>query len=85
MANNVKLKTELNTLKNFNMGKTKITIEINGVVSTWESDRDDHSIDEVLNGFMGTLIAQTWLPITVLEGMRDFAQDQLECFSNELS
>ena len=81
MVNNAKLKTELNTLKNFNMCKTKIT----RVVSTWESDRDDHSIDEVLNGFMGTLIAQTWLPITVLEGMRDFAQDQLECFSNELS
>ena len=34
---------------------------------------------------MGTLIAQTWLPITVLEGMQDFAQDQLERFNHELS
>lgn len=67
------------------MCKTKITFEVDGVISTWETDRNDHSIDEVLNGFMGTLIAQTWLPITVLEGMKDFAEDQLECLDHELS
>lgn len=67
------------------MCKTKITVEVNGTVATWETGRDDHSIDEVLNGFMGTLVAQTWLPITVLEGMRDFAEEQLECLNHELS
>jgi hypothetical protein len=67
------------------MCKTKITVEVNGVVSTWETDRDDHSIDEVLNGFAGTLVAQTWLPITILEGMRDYAEEQLECLNHELS
>lgn len=90
MANNAKQKTELSTLKNFNMydevHKTKITFEVNGTSVSWEDDRDDHSFEDILNGFMGLAIAQTWLPITILEEMRDFANEHLELLKrNELS
>lgn len=40
----------------------------------------DAGMEELLDAFYGACIATTWHPITILEGMRDFAEERLETF-----
>lgn len=48
----------------------KITTELN-----W-----DAGMEELLDAFYGACVATTWHPTTILEGMRDFAEERLETF-----
>lgn len=65
---------------------TKLTLQVGDTVASWEVPTTDTDMDDLLNAFMGLLISHTWLPVTVLTSMRDFAEDNIDVLTpNELS
>lgn len=52
----------------------KITYETEDGTTTWQSPYSDVTIDDILWGFYGLCIGQTWYPTTVISGMREFAK-----------
>lgn len=52
---------------------------------TWTSGYPDESLEDILYGVYTCLIGLTWIPKSVLEGMREFAEDRLpeENYSEE--
>lgn len=40
----------------------------------------DASMEDLLDALYGACVATTWHPTTILEGMRDFAEERLEAF-----
>ena len=59
------------------MEKIKITFESNGCKCIYELPFDA-SIDDVLNVFYSGCIGLTYQSSTILEGMRDYADERLE-------
>ncbi len=57
---------------------TKLTCESSyGIKTTYEMDSEDPDIEDLMQGFYTLLIGATWSEITILEYMRDFANDKL--------
>ena len=56
---------------------TKITMQVGDVKTEWEVPFTDCTMDDILSGFSGLLIAHTWLPVTVYKSMKSFAEDQM--------
>ena len=40
----------------------------------------DASMEDLLDAFYGACITTTWHPTTILEGMKEFAEEHLETF-----
>ena len=60
---------------------TKITIEANGFKHSSELNWDA-SIDDLIQSFYGLCIAASWIPTTVLENMKSFAEEHLDAYGN---
>lgn len=58
--------------------KTILTLETYGNVYRFEANHCDSDMDEMLYAFYGLLTAATWSPITILQSMKQFADDRLE-------
>ena len=58
--------------------KTKLTLESFENTVTWESPHSDVNMEDLLSAFYGLCIAVTWMPQTVLEEMKAFAESHLE-------
>lgn len=59
--------------------KAKITITQGyGETMSWETDHSDVTIDELLQGVYGCLIGLTWTPEVILNGMKEWAEENLE-------
>lgn len=56
---------------------TKITMQVGDVTTTWETPFTDCTMDDLLDAFVGMCVAHTWLPVTVYETMKDFAENNL--------
>lgn len=56
----------------------KITFETEKATSAWESPYFDVPLEDILEGFYGCCISQGWLPITLLNGMREFVNDRID-------
>ena len=65
--------------------KTKLTLESYGNVFSYESPYADASMEDLLYAFYGLCVAATWLPKTVLENMRDFAEEHLSVYENNIT
>ena len=57
---------------------TRITMQVGDVKTSWEVPYTDCGIDDILSAFTGLLVSHTWLPVTVLEGMKTYAEEELE-------
>ncbi|MBP5724826.1 MAG: hypothetical protein J6X18_14785 [Bacteroidales bacterium] len=68
-----------------NKQKTKLTLESYGNVISWESPYTDASMEDLLYAFYGLCVGATWLPKTVLENMRDFAEEHLSVYENNIT
>lgn len=55
----------------------KIVFETERSVATWESPYFDAPLEDILERFYGCCIAHGWQPITILEGLKEFAEDRL--------
>lgn len=58
--------------------KTILTLETYGNVYRFEANHCDSDMDEMLYAFYGLLTAATWSPITILQSMKEFADNRLE-------
>ena len=61
---------------------TRLTLESYGNVYRFEANHCDSDMDEILYAFYGLLTAATWSPITILQSMREFADERLELLEN---
>lgn len=57
---------------------TRLTLESYGNVYRFEANHCDSDMDEILYAFYGLLTAATWSPITILQAMKQFADERLE-------
>ena len=57
---------------------TRLTLESYGNVYRFEADYYDCDMNEMLYAFYGLLTAATWSPITILQSMKQFADERLE-------
>ena len=62
--------------------KTCLTLESYGNVYSFEADHCDSDMGEMLYAFYGLLTAATWSPITILQAMKQFADERLELLEN---
>ena len=61
---------------------TRLTLESYGNVYRFEANHCDSDMDEMLYAFYGLLTAATWSPITILQAMKQFADERLELMEN---
>lgn len=61
---------------------TRLTLESYGNVYRFEADHCDCDMEEMLYAFYGLLTAATWSPITILQEMKQFADERLELMEN---
>lgn len=61
--------------------KTKLTLEINGTVTTWEVPYDDCSVEDIIYGLYGIMVAQTFQPGSIANCMKEFGEDQMNTLS----
>ena len=57
---------------------TRITMQVGDVTTKWEVPYTDCNIEDLLTAFTGLLVSHTWLPVTIFEGMKNYAEDELE-------
>lgn len=54
----------------------KITYQTEDSTVTWESPYIDIGIENILDGFYGLCVAQTWHPSTIISKMLEFAEER---------
>ena len=50
-----------------NKNNTKISLSIDGITTTWETDTSNCTFEEVLKGFLGCMFAQGYIPGTEIK------------------
>ena len=66
-----------------NQAGVKIAYQTERCTATWSSPYIDASIEDILEGFFGLCVAHGWQPITVVQGMEDFANSHQYMLSEE--
>lgn len=56
----------------------KIIVKTYDTTTTWEVPNDDVTAEEMLQGFVGCLVGQTWYQEQIGQAMLDLAKDYLE-------
>lgn len=62
---------------------TKITLQNDNNVFSWETDHSDVTLTEIFTAFKGLLVAMSFYDDQVLEAMRDFANEYLDNEADE--
>lgn len=57
---------------------TKLSLEIGDTTVSWEVPFNDCTASDLLEAFYGLMVAQTWIPSSVLTCMRDFVEERLD-------
>lgn len=52
--------------------KVKLTLTIGGTTTTWSSDNEDVTFDDVLSGFLGCMFGQTFVPGTEMDVFENY-------------
>lgn len=56
----------------------KIIVKTYDTTTTWEVPNDDVTAEEMLQGFVGCLVGQTWYQEQIGQAMLDLGKDYLE-------
>ena len=67
-----------------NKNKTTLTLEIGDRLASVQIDGIDPTSEDLLEAFLGVMVSQTFLPVTVLSSMKDFAEEHIEYAGNDL-
>jgi hypothetical protein len=62
---------------------TKIILQNDNNVFSWETDHSDVTLTEIFTAFKGLLVAMSFYDDQVLEAMRDFANEYLDNEADE--
>lgn len=57
---------------------TKLTLQIGDCTCTMEKKGTDPSAEDILQMLYAAMVGQTFLPVTVIDSMRDFAEENTE-------
>ena len=57
--------------------KTVLSLETYGNKATFELPYSDISVEDVLKGLVGLMVAHTWLPESIYRGMKRLAEENL--------
>jgi hypothetical protein len=63
----------------------KITYQTEDSTVTWESPYIDVSMENILDGFYGLCVAQTWHPSTIISKVLEFAEDRKSIIGDEFN
>lgn len=55
--------------------KTKLSLQINEDIMSWETPSDAISADEMCEAFYQIMIGSTYLPVSVIKGMKKVIND----------
>lgn len=56
-------------------GTTKLTLQIGENTTTWETPYTDCTVEDILWGLYGLMTGQTFIPSSIIEGMKDFVEE----------
>jgi hypothetical protein len=56
---------------------SRVTVEQRESTTVWETPYNDAPLEEIIQGFVGCLVGQSWDEKVVLEGMYSYAKDVL--------
>lgn len=55
-----------------NKKNTKLSLMIEDVTTTWESDSEDLTFNDILEGFLGCMFGQGYVPGTEMESFKRY-------------
>ena len=61
-----------------NKEQTKLIFENYGSIYTWQTDHSDVDVEDCLYALYGLMVSATFSSISVLKGMKEFAEIHLE-------
>lgn len=59
------------------MNQTTLNLTINGISATVSYTHSDVDMQELLQAFYSICIAHTFIPCTVIDGMKEFVEDNV--------
>ena len=54
---------------------TRLTLQIGENTTTWETPYSDCNVEDILWGLYGLMTGQTFIPTSIIEGMKDFVEE----------
>ena len=66
-----------------NKNNTKISLSMDGIITTWEADTTDCTFEEVLKGFLGCMFAQDYIPGTEIKIFQDYITEMKDIYNNK--
>ena len=66
-----------------NKNNTKISLSIDGITTTWETDTSNCTFEEVLKGFLGCMFAQRYIPGTEIKVFQDYITETKDIYNNK--
>ena len=57
--------------------RTVLSLETYGNKATFELPNSDVSVEDILKGLVGLMVAHTWLPESIYRGMKRLAEENL--------
>lgn len=66
-----------------NKNNTKISLNINGITTTWEANSSNCTFEEVLKGFLGCMFAQGYIPGTEIKTFQDYITETKDIYNNK--
>ena len=58
--------------------KTVLSLETYGNKATFELPNSDVSVEDILKGLVGLMVAHTWFPESIYREMKRFAEENLD-------
>ena len=63
---------------------TKISLSMDGIITTWETDTSDCTFEVVLEGFLGCMFAQGYIPGTEIKVFQDYITETKDIYNNKI-
>ena len=66
-----------------NKNTTKISLSMDGITTTWETNTSDCPFEVVLKGFLGCMFAQDYIPGTEIKLFQDYIIEMKNIYNNK--
>ena len=66
-----------------NKNNTKISLNMDGITTTWGADTSNCTFEEVLKGFLGCMFAQGYIPGTEIKVFQDYITETKDIYNNK--
>lgn len=63
--------------------RTVLSLETYGNKATFELPNSDVTVEDILKGLVGLMVAHTWLPESIYHEMKNFAEEYLDEIEEE--